>query len=65
MSGTFQDFNEPDRAVTEAAVQAGLASSAARVAERQAESHAFIVDSGHETVGGHHDVGTVPPFLAG
>ena len=65
MSGSFEDWNEPDRANTERDVSAGLGSSAALADGRQADGRRFIEESGPTVVAGHDDVGNVPPFLEG
>lgn len=48
----------PGLAQTESEMRAGLASSAAKATAQQQDGRRFIVENGHQVVGGHADVGS-------
>jgi hypothetical protein len=62
MSGNYATENQDapgGLGDTAAAVRAGVASAQAAADTRQADAHRFIVENGHDVVGGHADVGHV------
>ena len=64
MSGSYIDASAPTHAADAAAIEAQIGPATARFENAQAAAAAFVAEHGAAVIGGHSEVGYLPPMLA-